>query len=97
MADSVQWFTNDDDDAIKLRYDWPIYDIPSTCVCRDRFTVDHAMICKRFWKPRRAVFFDVRVCHPNADLARSIVTMRMRRRGHTHVEFLKLNTKPLHP
>ena len=34
-------------DAIKLRYDWPIDDIPSTCVCGDTFTVDHAMICKR--------------------------------------------------
>jgi len=34
-------------DAIKLHYDWPIYDIPSTCVCGDRFTVDHVMICKR--------------------------------------------------
>ena len=33
-------------DAIKLRYDWPIYDIPPTCVCGDRFTVDHEMICK---------------------------------------------------
>ena len=34
-------------DAIKLRYDWPVDDIPSTCVCGDAFTVDHAMICKR--------------------------------------------------
>ena len=34
-------------DAIKLRYDWPVDDIPSTCVCGDTFTVDHAMICKR--------------------------------------------------
>ncbi|EDO48836.1 predicted protein [Nematostella vectensis] len=34
-------------DAIKLRYDWPINDIPTTCVCGDKFTVDHAMICKR--------------------------------------------------
>ena len=33
-------------DAIKICYDWPIYDIPSTCGCGDRFTVDHAMICK---------------------------------------------------
>ena len=33
--------------AIKLRYDWPVDDIPSTCVCGDTFTVDHAMICKR--------------------------------------------------
>ena len=34
-------------DAIKLRYDWPVDDIPSTCVCGDLFAVDHAMICKR--------------------------------------------------
>ena len=33
--------------AIKLRYDWPVDDIPSTCVCGDAFTVDHAMIGKR--------------------------------------------------
>ena len=30
-------------DAIKLRYDWPIDDLPSTCVCGDTLTVDHAM------------------------------------------------------
>ena len=34
-------------DAIKLRYDWPVDDIPSTCVCGDIFTVDHAMIYRR--------------------------------------------------
>ena len=34
-------------DAIKLRYDWPVDDTPSTCACGDIFTVDHAMICKR--------------------------------------------------
>ena len=34
-------------DAIKLHYDWPLDDIPSTCVCGDTFRVDHAMICKR--------------------------------------------------
>ncbi|EDO37922.1 predicted protein [Nematostella vectensis] len=34
-------------DAIKLRYDWPINDIPTTCMCGDKFTVNHAMICKR--------------------------------------------------
>ena len=34
-------------DAIKLRYDWLVDDIPSTCVCGDIFTVDHAMICKQ--------------------------------------------------
>ena len=34
-------------DAIKLRYDWPIYENSTTSICGDRFTVDHAMICKR--------------------------------------------------
>ena len=34
-------------DTIKLHYDWPVDDIPSTCVCGNIFTVDHAMICKR--------------------------------------------------
>lgn len=34
-------------DAIRLRYDWPVHDIPSTCLCGEAFTVDHAMICKR--------------------------------------------------
>ena len=33
-------------DAVKLRYDWPVEDIPSTCACREAFTVDHSMICK---------------------------------------------------
>ena len=32
-------------DAIKLRCDWLIDDIPSTCVCGELFSVDHAMIC----------------------------------------------------
>ena len=34
-------------DAMKLRYDWPVDDTRSTCVCGVVFTVDHAMICKR--------------------------------------------------
>ena len=34
-------------DALKLRYDWPLSDIPSNCVCGVRFNVDHAMICGR--------------------------------------------------
>ena len=34
-------------DAVRLRYDWPIPDNPSVCVCRSKFTVDHAMICQR--------------------------------------------------
>ena len=28
-------------DAIKLRYDWPVEDIPSTCAFEAAFTVDH--------------------------------------------------------
>ena len=34
-------------DAIKLRYDWPIEDIPSRCVCSDIFSVDHSMVCQK--------------------------------------------------
>lgn len=34
-------------DAIKLRYDWEITDLPSVCVCGEAFSVDHAMICRR--------------------------------------------------
>ena len=34
-------------DAVRLRYDWPIPDNPSVCVCTRMFTVDHAMICQR--------------------------------------------------
>ena len=33
--------------AIHLRYDWDINDIPSVCVCGDVFNIDHAMICRR--------------------------------------------------
>ena len=33
-------------DALRLRYDWPIPDSPSVCVCCDcSFTMDHAMMC----------------------------------------------------
>ena len=34
-------------DAVHLRYDWHIADTPSTCICGDTFTVDHAMLCGR--------------------------------------------------
>ena len=34
-------------EAVRLRYDWPIPDNPSVCVCGSTFTVDHAMICQR--------------------------------------------------
>ena len=117
-------------DAVRLRYDWPIPDNPSVCVCGSMFTVDHAMICQRgglviqrhneirdlqaelldmvrydvqvepalqpitgeelargtnqapdarldfhcrgFWERQRAAFFDVRVCHANADFYRDL-------------------------
>ena len=28
-------------DVLRLRYDWPIPDNPSVCVCGSMFTVDH--------------------------------------------------------
>ena len=34
-------------DAIKLRCDWEITDLPSVCDCGEAFSVDHAMICRR--------------------------------------------------
>ena len=34
-------------DAVHLRYDWHIADTPSTCICGDAFTVDHAMVCRQ--------------------------------------------------
>ena len=30
-----------------LRYDWPIAEIPSTCLRGEPFTIDHSMICMR--------------------------------------------------
>ena len=33
-------------DAVKLRYDWEIADLPAMCTCEDLFTVDHAMVCR---------------------------------------------------
>ena len=33
-------------DAVKLRCDWPVEDIPSICADGEAFTVDHSMICK---------------------------------------------------
>ena len=112
-------------DAVSLRYDWEINDIPSKRVCGERFDVNHAMICmngesvvqrhnelrdledellnllckdvgtepvlqditggvlgkgantsqearvdihaRGFWERKRSAFFDVRVCHPNAE------------------------------
>ena len=34
-------------DAVSLRYDWEIKDIPSKCVRGERFDVNHAMICMK--------------------------------------------------
>ena len=117
-------------DAIKLRYDWEIADLPAMCTCGDFFTVDHAMVCRHggliiqrhneirdleaemlrmvctdvetepvlqeitgeelnrganrapdarldihargFWDRQQSAFFDVRVCHPNADSYREL-------------------------
>ena len=33
-------------DAVKLRYDRPVEDIPFTRACGEAFTVDYSMICK---------------------------------------------------
>ncbi len=33
-------------DHIHLRYCWPLENLPSNCPCGERFTVDHAQICK---------------------------------------------------
>lgn len=32
-------------DALKLRYNWEVSDIPNWCVCGDIFEVNHAMTC----------------------------------------------------
>ena len=34
-------------DAVELRYDWEVPDLPSVCVCGGHFNLNHAMICKR--------------------------------------------------
>ena len=34
--------------GLSLLYDWPITDIPSTCLCGEALTIVHAMICMRF-------------------------------------------------
>ena len=36
-------------DAVHVRYDWQIGDVPNVCVCGEPFNVDHAIICKRGW------------------------------------------------
>ena len=34
-------------DALRLRYNWPLDDMPSKCVCGEAFSVEHAMVCRR--------------------------------------------------
>ena len=34
-------------DAIRLRYGWSIADLPTTCSCGSRFSVQHYMSCKK--------------------------------------------------
>ena len=34
-------------DGVRLRYDLPIPDLPSNCVCGDNFTVEHALSCNK--------------------------------------------------
>ena len=33
-------------DAIKLRYDWEMTDMPLICACGDQFSVDYAIVCQ---------------------------------------------------
>jgi hypothetical protein len=34
-------------DALHLRYNWPVPNLPSRCACGERFDVQHAMSCKK--------------------------------------------------
>ena len=34
-------------DAIRLRYNWPIPNLPNRCACGEKFNVNHAMSCKK--------------------------------------------------
>ena len=34
-------------DSLRLRYDLPLVDLPSHCTCGDKFTVCHALSCKK--------------------------------------------------
>ena len=34
-------------DAIKLQYNWPIPNLPSRCVCGEKYDVHHSMSCKK--------------------------------------------------
>ena len=34
-------------DAIRIRYNWPLDRLPSTCACRSQFNLAHALSCKK--------------------------------------------------
>ena len=34
-------------DSLRLRYDLPLADLPSHCICGDKFTAGHALSCKK--------------------------------------------------
>ena len=45
-------------DSLRLRYNMPLSDLPSKCVCGEKYTVCHAMSCKKggFVAQRQMVF-----------------------------------------
>ena len=34
-------------DGVRLRYELPLPDLPSSCVCGDKFTVEHVLSCNK--------------------------------------------------
>ncbi|CAM1322556.1 Uncharacterised protein r2_g3110 [Pycnogonum litorale] len=34
-------------DAIRMRYGWPVYNLPGKCVCSEPFNTQHALSCKK--------------------------------------------------
>ena len=78
-------------DAVHLRYDWQVNDVPIVCICGELFNVDHAMICNKapdarldihargFWSRQDSTFFDVRVCHPNAESYKDLTPQQIYR------------------
>ena len=51
-------------DGVRLRYDLPLPDLPSSCVCGDKFTVERALSCKKggFINQRHDNIRDLFVC-----------------------------------
>ena len=51
-------------DGLRLRYDLPLPDLPFSCVCSDRFTVQHALSCNKggFINQRHDNIRDLFVC-----------------------------------